>query len=203
MAGKARSPFWFRWRLLLGRIAQDQRAWLRAYQAYRSALDIFPKSSACCVQMGHCLKELDLYEAAECAYRSALLMGAPLKDVAEHLLFIADHCDAPETHEALRSLSEAVCRGDDAVCHLATLDEIVSKAAALGIGEQVTATQCVQWMRQRITRGELEAHLVADIGARKVERDGRCGSGFPTRQPAKNVIPHSIQPRFYSPAPPA
>ena len=185
MAGKARAPFWFRWRLLQGRIAQDQRDWLRAYQAYRSALDISPKSSACCVQMGHCLKELDLYEAAECAYRSALLMGAPLEDVAEHLLFIADHCDRPEAYEALRSLSEAVGRGDAAVCDLPTLDEMVLLATLHGVVDRATAMQCVQWLGDRITRAELEARLVSDIRAHKVESDGRGGSGFPARQPPK------------------
>lgn len=181
MAEKGRAPLGFRWGVLQARIAQDQGFWLEAYQAYRSALDLWPSSSACCVQMAHCLKELDLYEAAECAYRSALLMGAPLSDVAEHLLFIADHCDWPETHESLRSLSEAIGRGDAGACSLPTLDEILSIVAAHGVEECATATQCARWMRARITRSELEVDVVAGMVASGAEEDGRWHSGFPPR----------------------
>jgi GT2 family glycosyltransferase len=185
MAGKALAMLAFRWRVLQGRIAQHQRVWLLAYQAYRSALDLQPKSWACWVRLGHCLKELDLYEAAECAFRSALLLGAPLEDIAEHLLFIADHCDWQETHEALRSLSNAISRGDGAACELPTLDEIVSMAAAHGVIEQATATQCAQWMRERITRSELKLQVVGGFGARRMDGDGGYGSGFPARQPPR------------------
>lgn len=134
------------------------------------------------MRSGHCLKELDLYEAAECAFRSALLLGAPLGDVVEHILFIADHCDWPETNDALHSLSEAIGRGDASACNLPTLDEIVSMAAAHGAVEEATATQCAQWMRERITRSELEQRLVSGLGSRSVVGGGGYGSGFPTRQ---------------------
>jgi len=185
MAANARSPFSFRWNMSQARIAQDLRLWLQAYHWYRAALDCFPRSAACYVQMGHCLKELDRYEAAECAYRSALLLGAPLGDVAEHLLFVADHCDWPETMESIRALGDAAGRGDGEAGDLPTLDEILSSGAAQGIAGCVPATRCVRWMRERISRSELDAQHLADMAAAAAGVDIRCDFGFPPRQSPK------------------
>ena len=132
------------------------------------------------MQMGHCLKEMDLFAAAECSYRSALLLGAPLEDVAEHLLFTAEYCGAPETLEAICALNEAIGKRDPPACSLPTLVEILSFAEANGTVSRLSAETCAQWMRMRISRVEIEAAIAGGgQGGYQSGGEARALRGFP------------------------
>ena len=68
--------------------ARDNEQWTIACALYERALCLYPDHFGYLVQYGHCLKELRLFGDAECAYRSALALGAEPLDVDEHLRFV-------------------------------------------------------------------------------------------------------------------
>ena len=66
---------------------RDQKLWVKAENAYKKALDLYPYQRSYWVQKGHCAKEAGGYRRAEAAYRTACALGEPFADVEPHLLF--------------------------------------------------------------------------------------------------------------------
>lgn len=69
--------------------ARDARNWGRAEFDYWRALALYPLHCGYMVQYAHCLKEQGKFADAEIYYRSALALGAPARDVADHLVYAA------------------------------------------------------------------------------------------------------------------
>lgn len=159
--------------------ARDKRRWREAYGHYRAALAAFPLSAGYTLQMGHCLKELAFYEAAECAYRSALLLGAPLGDVAEHLMFAAERSLFSEDREPLDDLARAVARQEPRALVLPILDELMLMCRAYGVGTHVTSEILVNWMRRRLTYDEVSAALLALPGSKLPNSNVEARRGVP------------------------
>ena len=157
--------------------ARDQRRWREAYGHYRAALASFPLSAGYTLQMGHCLKEMAFYEAAECAYRSALLLGAPLGAVAEHLMFAAERALFLETREQLDDLARAVARQEACARALPILDELMLMCRAYGVETHVTSEALVDWMRRRLTYEEVSGALLELPGATTLDPNALFRSG--------------------------
>lgn len=189
----------------LADMARDQRCWRDAYGHYRAALALFPLSAGYTLQMGHCLKEMAFYEAAECAYRSALLLGAPLGDVAEHLMFAAERALFLEARERLEDLVRSVARQDACALALPILDELMLMCRAHGVDAHVTSELLVDWMRRRLTYEEVSEVLLALPGSKVPDLDAvaRCGvtefaiEGFPCWQGYNGGAPESLGLRIF------
>ncbi len=69
--------------------ARDRRDWELAVVGYETVLAQVPFHAGYMVQFAHCLKEMRQMEEAELCYRDALALGAPSRDVLEHLAFCA------------------------------------------------------------------------------------------------------------------
>jgi GT2 family glycosyltransferase len=161
---------------------------------------MFPLSAGYTLQMGHCLKELAFYEAAECAYRSALLLGAPLGDVADHLMFAAERSLFMETREQLDDLARAVARQEPRAHALPILDELMLICRAYGVQERITSEALVDWMRRGLSYEEVAAALLTLPGSRMpdVAAVARSGvtefdiEGFPCWKGYKGGAPRTL-----------
>ncbi len=67
---------------------RDQKNWLAARAKYAAALSYYPYQCSYWAQHGHMAKEQNHFARAEISYRSACALGAPPKDVIEHLRFV-------------------------------------------------------------------------------------------------------------------
>jgi tetratricopeptide (TPR) repeat protein len=81
--------------------ARDRASWRAGERHYRAALALYPGHFGYMVQYAHCLKEQGKFVAAEIYYRSARALGAPLKDVHEHLAFVASRQGYQEASDAV------------------------------------------------------------------------------------------------------
>jgi len=143
--------------------ARDHKNWVAAYFHYRSALDLAPCAGGYHVQLGHCLKEAGFIDAAYCAYRSALLLGVPSSDVAEHLYFVSERIGHPETFVSIEALSDAVARCDPAVMGQALLDDMRLVAARLGVAGRVGAFEFSDWMRRGLDIDSVQREMLVQF----------------------------------------
>jgi tetratricopeptide (TPR) repeat protein len=81
--------------------ARDRGDWRAGERYYRAALALYPTHCSYMVQYAHCLKEQGKFAAAEIHYRSARALGAQLRDVHEHLAFVASRQSYRDSSEAL------------------------------------------------------------------------------------------------------
>ncbi|MGD9805869.1 MAG: glycosyltransferase [Hyphomicrobiaceae bacterium] len=132
-----------------GDLHRDAHRWSEGFADYRSALDILPLHAGYLVQAAHCLKGMGNTVAAEGYYRSALVLGAPLADVAEHLLFVCERNSYSEDVSRLQHLATAVQNGSAQVAHLPTLDELIDIVQACGASEYVDVAVLVDLLRSK------------------------------------------------------
>lgn len=156
----------FRFRVDAGDRHRDARRWAAGFKAYRSGLDIIPWHAGYLVQAGHCLKELGHFQAAECYYRSALILGAPLSEV-EHLQYVMARTGHSESPELARRIVEEAHAGDEHINELATFDDLCATAASLGVADRVSLPSLVALMRDQCTPAEAAERLVAQFGLGK------------------------------------
>lgn len=70
--------------------ARDDADFRRGERLYTQALGLFTRHPVLHVQLAHCLKEQGKLEESLLHYYDALACGAPLSDVFEHAVFVAD-----------------------------------------------------------------------------------------------------------------
>lgn len=153
----------FRFRVDAGDRHRDARRWAAGFKAYRSGLDIIPWHAGYLVQAGHCLKELGHFQAAECYYRSGLILGAPLSDI-EHLQYVMARTGHSEPPERTRRIVEEAHAGAERINELATFDDLCATVASLGIADRVNLPSLVVLMRDQCTLDEARERLVAQFG---------------------------------------
>jgi tetratricopeptide (TPR) repeat protein len=86
---------------------RDDRKFSQAEGYYAQALKIFPLHSGYRVQFAHSLKEQGRQIEAIAQYAFALATGAPLPDVAQHILFCAREAEVPLTLANVERLARA------------------------------------------------------------------------------------------------
>src|SRR5439155_15542460 len=115
--------------------ARDAEAWNEAGELYREALHAYPDHYGYVVQYAHSLKEQGQFAEAECQYRSALALGAPLSDVDQHLMFVAMQQGFPAN---FAGDSNAALAGEDPLDAPATKAD-VELVACLLLGREIAA----------------------------------------------------------------
>lgn len=139
---------------------RDARRWSDGFVAYRSGLDILPLHSGYLVQAGHCLKEIGRLAAAECYYRSALILGAPLGDVEEHLVYVAVRSSYFEDASKLRAIAAAARAKSAEIDQRPTLDELTALAAVLGFAHRIKLSAVLDLMRRGVTQVDATCQLI-------------------------------------------
>src|SRR5690606_20184929 len=78
----------FRVHVQQGDWARDSREWSAAEREYSAALALYPYQRTYWTQLGHVTREEGKSAAAECAYRTAIALGAPVDEVDEFLQIV-------------------------------------------------------------------------------------------------------------------
>ncbi len=169
----ARNHSRFRFYVDSGDRFRDACRWQDGFAAYRAALDILPLHAGYIVQAGHCLKEMGRLIAAEGYYRSAILLGAPLGDVEEHLMFVATRNQYYQDPSKVRALAAAARANNPEVSRLPTLDDLTILADVMGIAHLVNINVLVDILRRGVSHADAASQLGEQFGCTGLPRSLR------------------------------
>lgn len=143
--------------------ARDERRWADASALYERALGLHPLHFGYRVQHAHMMKEQERFEAAEIDYRDALALGAPIRDVLQHLDFV---CHRQHHYSPLPPVAAGPIRGP--------LDERPSRvdiqalAYAIWQQEDVSDQDMLRIMRTCATGAAAATLMISDTRFRRV-----------------------------------
>jgi len=138
--------------------ARDSRQWVEGENHYREALALYPAHSGYMVQYAHCLKEQQKFPEAEIYYRSALALGAPARDVEEHVDFVASQ---QGYHAPVQILLPANTESGTMMDAPPTKDDI-DLVSSLLIGWRTDTAEVLHLLRTRRSVREVFAWVIAE-----------------------------------------
>jgi len=147
----------FRVHVQQGDWARDSREWGAAQREYAAALALYPYQRTFWTQLGHVTREDGKYATAECAYRTAVALGAPSDEVDEflHAVLVQQH-DRPADHPIHRFRPGPAGRQAPGKPDVAAFAMLLWQMATLDDEETL------EWLRTSESCDQLASGMIAD-----------------------------------------